>query len=71
MVWKAEPSLVLAAHLHAVDRNLLDVVLVDVTHELGDIYFFVFLAVARALDHFPEQQGRDADQQPEQYGLYS
>ena len=61
---------VLAAHFHSVDRDLANVVLIHITHKLSDIHFFIFLAVAGPLDHFPQQQGGYPDQQPEQHGLY-
>ena len=46
---------ILAANFHAINRELANVVLVDVTHELSGIDFFVFLAVACSLNDFPEQ----------------
>src|SRR5215469_699338 len=61
----------LAADFHPVDRDLADVVLIDITHELSDVYLFILLAVASALYHLPQQERRNPDQQPEQYGLYS
>ena len=51
--------------------NLPNIVLVHVTHELSGVDFLVFLAVPRALYHFPKQQGRHPNEQPEQHGLDS
>ena len=65
------PVAELAANFHPIHRELANVVLVHVTHELSGIYFFIFLAIAGALDHFPQQQGRNPNQQPEQHCLYS
>ena len=62
---------VLAADFHPVNRQITKAVMLDVSHELADVYFCVFLAVAGTLDHFPKQECGDGDQQPEQYGLYS
>src|SRR5208282_125982 len=39
------------AHFHPVDGELLNFVLLHVTHELSDVQLGVFLAVARALHH--------------------
>src|SRR5579864_1210513 len=44
-----------AANFHPVDRDIADSVLVYVTHEFGDVQFFVLVAVTSALDDFPEQ----------------
>ena len=60
-----------AAHLHPVDHEVLDVVLFHLVHELRGFKFCVFLTIARALDHLPKQKRGHANQQPEQHGFYS
>ena len=45
----------LAADFHPIDHEFLNVVLFHFIHELRGLEFCVFLAVARALDHLPQQ----------------
>ena len=54
----------LAANFRANDCDFFDVPLIHVRHELGEVDFFVLLPTIAGLDHLPEQESREDDDQP-------
>src|SRR5690242_10098599 len=60
---------VLAANFLAINRDFLDIALIYIGHELCPVSLCILLAATAVLDHLPQQEGRQHDDQPEHYCL--